>query len=238
MSGAEKIDDNTIAVLTRGPDAMVPYQISFLLMASPAQFAKLGNSWDKFVTAPSGTGPFRFGALVPRVRLELVRNEKYWDTKRIPKAPSVILQPILDANARIGALRSGQVDLIETVPPAAIASLKGAGFLDQINPHPTISIWKLSLLPNSPFRDVQSPQSRQPRASTAKESSSCWTVQPFRPRGWSPRTRPWFGKPTFHLAHRSRRGEEAPRGSGLRPQQSRQDENPDFQRRRRTDRNR
>ncbi len=198
VSGAEKVDDSTIAVLTRGPDAMTPYQISFLLMASPAQYAKLGDSWEKFVSAPSGTGPFRFGSFTPRVRLELVRNEKYWDTKRIPKAPAVHLQPILDANARIAALRSGQVDLIETVPPAALASLKGAGFSIKANTHPTISIWKLSLLPDSPFRDLRVRKAANlavDREGIIKLLDGAAVLA----KGMVPEDSPWFGKPTFQL---------------------------------------
>ena len=155
VAGAEKIDDRTIAVRTRGADATLPFQISFLLMVSPAQFASAGNDWQKFAAQPSGTGPFRFASLVPRSRLELVRNDKYWDIKRIPKALALTILPIPDSNARISALRAGQVDLIETVAPDAIASLEGAGFPVRSNIYPTVLVWSLSLLPDSPFHDLR-----------------------------------------------------------------------------------
>ena len=76
---AEKIDDKTIAVITAMPDASVIYQISFLLFVSPTHYAKLGNDWAKFSLNPSGTGAFKVAALVPRTRLDLVRNADYWE---------------------------------------------------------------------------------------------------------------------------------------------------------------
>ncbi len=30
---------------------------------------------------PSGTGPYRFASVVPRERLELTRNESYWNPR-------------------------------------------------------------------------------------------------------------------------------------------------------------
>ncbi len=153
VTGAEKIDDRTIAIRTTGPDAMAPFQLSFLLFVSPTQYAKVGNDWDKFSAAPSGTGPFKVASLVPRNRLELVRNESYWDAKRIPKTAAITLVPILDPNARIAALRSGQVDMAEGVPSDAIASLKSAGLAVHTNIYPAILKWNFSYAPGSPFLD-------------------------------------------------------------------------------------
>lgn len=198
--GAEKIDDRTIAILTRGPDAMVPFQLSFLLMASPSRYEKVGGTWDKFATAPSGTGPFRFRSFVPRTQLELIRNEKYWDSARIPKSPGVTLIPVLDANARIAALRSGQVDLIETVPSAAMTSLKNAGFSVKAIVHPTVSIWKLSFLPDSPFRDLRI------RKAVNLAIDRDGLVQlldgaAVAAKGMVTPDSPWFGNPTFALRY-------------------------------------
>ena len=200
IAGADKIDDSTIAVRTRGPDATIPFQLSFLLMASPTQYAKVGNDWQKFAADPSGTGPFRFGSLVPRVRLDLVRNDKYWDTKRIPKAPVVSLLPIVDSNARIGALRAGQADLIETVPPDAIPSLKSAGFTVRSNTSPTVLVWSLSLLPDSPFRDLKVRRAVNlgiNRESVVKLLNGAAAAA----EGYVVKSSPWFGDSTFKLRY-------------------------------------
>ena len=200
IAGAEKIDDATIAVNTRGPDAMTPYQISFLLMVSPAHFEKTGKDWNKFSTAPSGTGPFKVASVVPRTSLELVRNEAYWDKKRIPKLASITVVPIADPNARIAALRSGQVDLVETVPPDAIASLKSAGFQVRSNVRPAVSIWDFSVLPDSPFHDVRVRRAANlavDREGLAKLHSGAAVAA----KGFVSEDSPWFGNPTFKLRY-------------------------------------
>ena len=63
----------------------------WFLVSSPAQWEKLGKDWNKFASEPSGTGPFKLARLVPRERAELVKNDGYWNPKRIPKADRLIL---------------------------------------------------------------------------------------------------------------------------------------------------
>lgn len=200
VASAEKIDDQTIAVLSKGPDATLPYQISFLMMVSPAQYAKVGNDWNKFAAQPSGTGPFRFGNLVPRARLELLRNDKYWDAKRIPKAPKVVMLPVSDANARISALRAGQVDLTETIPPDAIPGLEGSGFSVHSNIYPTVAIWSLNMTEDSPFHDI-----RVRRAiSLAVDREGLVQLMnglAVAAKGFVPPSSPWFGHPDFKLRY-------------------------------------
>jgi ABC-type transport system substrate-binding protein len=154
IAGADKIDANTIAVRTTIADAMTPYQLTFLLMASPAQYATLGN-WDAFAREPAGTGPFRVGTIVPRTRLDLLRNDGYWDHARIPRVAMVQMIPVPDPSTKVAALRTGQLDLIESVPPDTIDSLKAAGFPVQMNVYPHVWNWSFSCLPGSPFADLR-----------------------------------------------------------------------------------
>ena len=100
-------------------------------MSSPAQWEKVGKSWDAFARTPSGTGPWKLDKFVPRERAELVPNKDYWDKARVPKLDRLVLLPLPEANSRVAALRSGQVDWIEAPPPDAIPSLKSAGFADR-----------------------------------------------------------------------------------------------------------
>ena len=76
----------------------------------------------------SPTGPFKVERVTPRTSIELVRNDDYWDKTRIPKLKRLVLLPIADANTRIAALRSGEVDWVEYPAPDAIPGLKSAGF--------------------------------------------------------------------------------------------------------------
>ena len=150
-----KVDDYTVEITTKEIDSIFPYQLLWFLISSPAQYEKLGNDWDKFASAPSGTGPFKLDKLVPRERVELVKNADYWDKNRIPKTDRMILLPLPEALTRTNALLAGQVDLIETPAPDAVPQLKSAGMkiVDNVTPH----VWNyhLSVLPGSPWTDVR-----------------------------------------------------------------------------------
>ena len=48
---------------------------------------------------------------------DLARNDGYWDPAKKAKVDQILLLPIPEANTRLAALRSGQVDWIEVPPP-------------------------------------------------------------------------------------------------------------------------
>src|ERR1700687_5494969 len=95
-----RIDDSTIEITTKTVDSFFPYQMLWFLVSSPAQYAKLGNDWNKSASQPSGTGPFKLTKLVPRELAELSKNPDYWDKKRIPKVEKLVLMPTAAALAR------------------------------------------------------------------------------------------------------------------------------------------
>lgn len=57
-----------------------------------------------------GTGPFRFVSWTPNSTLVFARNEHYWVPER-PYLDGVEATVVVDAQARLAALRSGQVDV-------------------------------------------------------------------------------------------------------------------------------
>ncbi|PAF20570.1 ABC transporter substrate-binding protein [Terribacillus saccharophilus] len=63
-----------------------------------------------FVNNPIGTGPFKLDSFTPGSKLELVRNEDYWD--ETAKLDSVTFSFNEDANARSLALESGNADVV------------------------------------------------------------------------------------------------------------------------------
>lgn len=196
--GAEKIDASTVAVETIDMDALLPYQLTFLFMASPARFTALGGDWARFNAEPSGTGPFRVVEIVPRERLELARNDAYFDKARLPKAPRLTLRPIADGAARVAALRSGVVDFIESVPPDTIPSLRAARFQVVANAYPHAWVWYFSVLPDSPFRDLRVRQA----ANLAIDRDSIVALlngTALPAQGFVRPDSPWFGTPGFRI---------------------------------------
>lgn len=153
--GYKKIDDYTVELTTTRPISYFPYVLTTIFHVSPTAFEKAG-SWAEFAKAPVGTGPFIARNFKPRISIDLDKNKDYWDKNRIPKVDKVVLFPMPEANTRLAALRSGQVDWIEVPPPDAIAGLKGAGFSVVTNSYPHVWPWVLNTLKEeSPFRDVK-----------------------------------------------------------------------------------
>jgi len=150
----KKIDEYTVEISTPAPDAMLPYQLTWFLISSPAQWEKVGKDWKKFAFKPSGTGPFKLTKLVPREKAVMVPFKDYWDKKRIAKS-TIILRPIPEATARTAALLSGQTDWIEAPAPDAIPRLKKAGKQIVTNTYPHIWPYTLSYLPDSPWLDIR-----------------------------------------------------------------------------------
>jgi ABC-type transport system substrate-binding protein len=152
-----KIDDRTVAITTAVPASYFPYMAVYILFTSPASFEKAGRDWARVGTLPAaGTGPFRITRVAPREAVDLARHDGYWDPARRAKLDRVRLMPIPEANARIAALRAGQVDWIEAPAPDGIPSLRQAGFAITTGSYPHIWPWFYNIgAPNSPFRDVR-----------------------------------------------------------------------------------
>jgi len=136
IKSVKKIDDYTVEFESVKPSSFVPYQLLYLMMVSPANWAKTGKDWRKYAESPSGTGPFRVIRFVPRERLELEVNKAYWNPKRMPKVDKLVLLPMPEPTTRLAALRSGQVDWVEVPPPDSIPALKGQGFQVVTGPYP------------------------------------------------------------------------------------------------------
>jgi ABC-type transport system substrate-binding protein len=200
LSGFEKIDDFTVRIVTKSPDSMVPYYFARIMMSSPAQWEKVGRNWEAFGRAPSGTGPWKFDRLTPRQRLELVKNTDYWDPTRIPKTDRLVLLPIPDANTRVAALLSGQVDFVEAPPPDAQARLKAAGMRIVINSYQHTWPWFLSRVDGAPTNDIRV---RQAMNLAIDREGIAGLLQGFGGPavGHVPPDHPWFGKPQWQIRY-------------------------------------
>jgi peptide/nickel transport system substrate-binding protein len=155
IASYRKTGDMDVEIKTKAVDALFPYQMLWFLISSPAQFEKLGKDWNKFASEPSGTGPFKLARLVPRDRVELVKNEGYWNPKRIPKTDRLTLVCVPEDSTRTAALLSNAVDMIETPPPDAVDRLKQAGMRIETNVTPHVWNYHLSQVEGSPWTDIR-----------------------------------------------------------------------------------
>ena len=168
LRSAKKIDAMTVELTTAAPDALLPINLTNLFMASPAAWQKFFDAasatdpkekakqaWDAFSRAASGTGPWKMDKFVPRERLELVKNDAYWNAARRPKVDRLVLLPMPEANARTAALLSGQVDWIENPAPDALPQLKQRGLVIYQNEQPHVWPWQFSRIEGSPWNDIR-----------------------------------------------------------------------------------
>ncbi len=168
LVSAKKIDDLTVELTAKEPDSFLPINLSNLFMASPAKWQKLYDAasgadakaksaaaWEAFARDASGTGPWKMTGFTPRERLELAKNENYWNKDRIPHVDKMVLLPMPEANARTAALLSGQVDWVEAPAPDAIPQIKQRGFVIYANEEPHVWPWQFSRIEGSPWNDIR-----------------------------------------------------------------------------------
>lgn len=77
---------------------------------------------DDYVNKPIGTGPFKLTSFTPGSKLELERNESYWDEKAKLDSVSFVFNE--DSNARSLALESGNADVVFRPEVESLEQLK------------------------------------------------------------------------------------------------------------------
>jgi peptide/nickel transport system substrate-binding protein len=195
-----KLDDFTVELTTNGVDGLMPYQLNRFLIASPAQYEKLGRNWQAFRQQPSGTGPWKLKSFMPRERAELVRNPDYWNPARVPKSAAMVLYPIPDVSARTAALLTGRVDWAELPAPDTVARLKASNMVVQTNLIPHVWPYTLSLAPGMPTADLRV---RQALNLAIDRDGLVKLLGGFAVASVAqvPPGHPWFGAPSFKIRY-------------------------------------
>jgi peptide/nickel transport system substrate-binding protein len=107
-------DPLTVQMRTNGPAPMLPYQLCMIAILSRHAAEGKTNADFNHGTATIGTGPYKFVEWVPSDHFTYARNPNYWGAKE--PWDRVTFKPIANDGARVAALLSGDVDLIEDVP--------------------------------------------------------------------------------------------------------------------------
>ena len=214
LASARKIDDLTIELTTTEPDSFLPINLTNLFMASPAKWQKLFDAapgddvkaksqaaWAAFARDASGTGPWKMASFTPRERLELVRNDDYWDKARVPKIDKMLLLPMPEANARTAALLSGQVDWIEAPAPDAVPEIKQRGFVIYTNEEPHVWPWQFSRLEGSPWNDIRVRKAANLCVDREGLKDGLLAGLMVPATGTFESGHPWRGHPTFQIKY-------------------------------------
>src|SRR5258706_9874037 len=116
------VDPYTIRLKTAAPYGAMPQDLNAIMIVSKkAAFNATPADFDSG-RAMIGTGPYKFVRWTRGDPVELARFEGYWDKK--PAWDKVTFRMMSNDPARTAALLSGDVDVIENVPPSDLTRLR------------------------------------------------------------------------------------------------------------------
>ncbi len=114
VDSVEVIDPRTVRIRTKGPAPTLLVDIEAIAILSKAAAEGRATSDFNAGRAAIGTGPYRFIEWQAGNRLILERNPAYWGGAE--PWSRVLFRPIANDGARVAAILSGDVDMIEGVP--------------------------------------------------------------------------------------------------------------------------
>jgi peptide/nickel transport system substrate-binding protein len=128
VASVEVVDDYTLRVNTNGTAPSLPNDFIRLFVVPASIGMEVGNDQFNSGEVAIGTGPYRFVSWEPKGDLVLERNDEYWG--EAPHWERVVRKEIPDDAARVAALRSGEVDLINYVPASDYQTMQNDGSVD------------------------------------------------------------------------------------------------------------
>lgn len=122
VAGAEVLDEHTVVIRTRAPYSQLLNSLAHGSgsQVSPAAVEKHGEKG--IAQNPVGAGPYRLESFTPGQEVALRAFDGYWGGK--PPTERLVFKYILEASTRVAALRTGSVDVIDSVPVQLVAGLR------------------------------------------------------------------------------------------------------------------
>jgi peptide/nickel transport system substrate-binding protein len=122
VQDASVVDDLTVDVFTKVPNATLLGQISTIPMTSKALYDRVGK--EAADRQPVSAGPYALHELVPDQRMVMRKNPYYW--RELPDAPDeVLIRWIKEPMVGLTALLSGEIDMTAPLPPNLTPQLTG-----------------------------------------------------------------------------------------------------------------
>jgi peptide/nickel transport system substrate-binding protein len=115
------LDPHTIVFKTATPHVLLPSDLGSVLIVSRLHGEKAATEDYNSGKAAIGTGPYKFAEYVPNQNVVFKANYAYWGGEE--PWDRVTFKILSNPAARVAALLSGDVQMIESVPTADIARL-------------------------------------------------------------------------------------------------------------------
>lgn len=122
----KKVDSHTVKAIMKGPNADLP-----VILGTP-HFKIIKDGTTEFQTA-NGTGPYTMTEFKPGVRSICKRNPDYW--REGGNVDEIEITAITDKVARLSALLSGDIDLMQALDPKAIKKVENT---------PGVGVWSVA----------------------------------------------------------------------------------------------
>jgi peptide/nickel transport system substrate-binding protein len=164
------IDAHTVVFKTATPHVLLPSDLASVLIVSRLNGEKATTEDYNSGKAAIGTGPYKLIEYVPNQRVVIKANYGYWGGEE--PWDKITFKMLTNPAARVAALLSGDVQLIETVPTADITRLsqnKAYALVDKVSNRviyahlnqaseksaPFVTAKDGKPLDRNPFRDVR-----------------------------------------------------------------------------------
>jgi peptide/nickel transport system substrate-binding protein len=120
MTGVDVLAPDQVRVNLSQPDGAFLSALGYTYIVPMKYIQQVGD--QQFNVQPIGTGPWTYKSRQIKQSLDFTRNDSYWSDK--PGYSSMQFRIIPDDNARVSALKAGEVDVIAQVPPQTMPSLQ------------------------------------------------------------------------------------------------------------------
>lgn len=119
LANAEVVDDLTLRI-----PFTAPYSIFVEGLADVFATRIVPEGYDP--AEPIGTGPFQYESFTPGQESTFVRYDDYWQDGK-PYLDAVVITNFADETAQLNALQAGQVDLVDQLSTASVATVESSG---------------------------------------------------------------------------------------------------------------
>lgn len=143
-------DDKTVVLTLSEPIATLPAGIVWVKMLDVDGLATIDKE-------PVGTGPYTVSTFTPDDSVTLVRNDKYFGDK--PALDTITIVKAAESTAAVTGLRSGDIDVLWSVPQGDVAGLESGGDISLVRPDNPSQwpSWEVDTT-SPPFNDVRARQ--------------------------------------------------------------------------------
>lgn len=120
IASVEAIGENAVRITLKERTPTFDKDLKPFFPIVPKKYIEeVGN--DAFLTAPVGTGPFRFVSREVQRNIVLHSYENYWGGA--PRVGQVTLQVVPDDNTRLAMLMAGEADIVANVHPLMVSQI-------------------------------------------------------------------------------------------------------------------